>query len=224
MNLKLLVNTTFNYSEFTLPVLFKSLEEASFDLNDVIVISGGHQNHEILSPNFHNVPYNSSDFTAFIAVIEEGFDADYFFYMHDTCHVGPRFKSLLMSTQPGELDVISLTRNPSMNIGLYSAKYLRDKTSSIKMLKNSDYGIEAMQQVKTWGVHNEDYLSWGQNTAHKSSYSQLLNCPRSGNPILISENDYYKNGVIRRLEYYEFLDFYKVKANWRLRDFYEMNP
>ena len=222
--MKLLVNTTLNYSEFTLPILFESLEKASFDLSDVIVISGGHRHHEILSPNFHNVPYNSSDFTAFVAVIEEDFDTDYFFYLHDTCHVGPRFKSQIMSIQPGKLDVIALTRNPSMNIGLYSAKYLRGKTSAIEMLKNSDYGIEAIQRVKTWGVHNEDYLSWGQDTAHKSSYSQLLNCPRSGNPILISENDYYKNGVIRRLEYYEFLDLYKVKANWEIREFYEMNP
>lgn len=221
--MKLLVNTNVNYSEFTLPILFESLENAAFDPSDVIVISGGHTHREVLSPTFHNVPYNSSDFTAFVAVTEQDFDADYFFYLHDTCHVGPRFKSLLMSIQPGNLDVIALTRNPSMNIGLYSAKYLRDKTSAIQMLKNSDYGNEAMQRVKTWGVHNEDYLSWGQNTAHKSSYSQLLNCPRSGNPILISENDYYRNGVTRRLEYYEFLDLYKAKANWRISDYYEMN-
>ena len=224
MKIRLVINTTIGYSQVTLPPLFESLETASFDLSDVIVISGGYDDVQQLSNNIYNVPYNSSDFTAFIALTEHDFSADFYFYLHDTCIVGPSFRTLLLSVDPGDYEVIALKQNPSMNIGLYSASYLKSKASAIRELKNTDYSVESLQNVKTWGVYNEDHLSWRQNQIQITSYSQLLSCPRNGEPEILSETDYYGNGVIRRLEYYKYLDLYKVKANWELRSSYEINP
>lgn len=79
-----------------------------------------------------------------------------------------------------------------------------------------------MYAIQVWGVENEEFLSWGQESLFISSYSDLLSDPRNGTPIVVGEYDYYSNNVKCRILYYEYLDFFKVKGNLSRKEKYEL--
>jgi len=225
MKCKIVVNTTKRFSKHTIPPLLKSLKSAGFDSHEILVMSGGYRKRgwKLLNQNHRKLPFDAIDYTALIELGGRNYGADYYFVMHDTVKVGKEFKEILYSLDPVPWDVIALKNKPSMNIGLYSAEYLKQKNDLLIDLKNYDYSLANMQAIKAWGVINEDYLAWGQNDVATTTYAELLFCPQNGEPTIVGEIDYYGNGITRRIEHYKFLDFYKIKSNWIVKDEYEMD-
>ena len=225
MKCKIVINTTKRFAQYTLPPLLDSLHEAGFKRNEILVMSGGYsmRSRLLLNKNHMKLPYDGIDYTAFAELARNDFRCDYYFIMHDTTKVGKDFKEILLSVDPSPWEVIALRNKPSMNIGMYHAHYLQEKSELIDKIVVTDYSLENMHSLKVWGVENEDFLSWGQEQVAISTYSDLLSCPINGTPLILGEYDYYKNGVIRRVEYYKFLDLFKIKANWERRNRYEMD-
>ena len=224
MKCKIVINSTARFSSVTLPPLLESLESAGFRKSEILIMIGGYsrRRESMTRPKRIKLPFDSIDFTSFIELSLRDIQSDYCFVMHDTSKVGKRFKEIISAVEPCGLDVISLRKPPSMNIGLYRTEYIQQKYSDLTKLKNSDYSEDGMHATKAWGVENEDFLSWGQTDLSISSYADLLSDPRNGTPIVLGEYDYYSNNVHRRIEYYEYLDFYKVKANWSRKAKYEL--
>ena len=224
MNCKIVINTTKRFSTHTIPPILRSLKRSGFKSSEILVKNGGHDKRgkKLFNKNHRKLPFDSIDYTALIELGGRNYRAEHYFVIHDTVKVGKNFKEILWSVDPHSWDVIALRSKPSMNIGLYSAEYLRQKNHLLIGLKNSDYSLVNMEAVKSWGVTNEDYFGWGQSDVAITSYADLLSCPQNGDPIIVDECDYYANGVIRRIEYYEFLDFFKIKSNWVIKDKYEM--
>ena len=82
---------------------------------------------------FSHVPENAFEYTALIDAATREFGCDYFFLLHDTCHIGPKFRALVES-QPATLpiDYVSVLTSGWFNIGLYSAKFLRESRELLK--------------------------------------------------------------------------------------------
>jgi hypothetical protein len=224
MMCKIVINSNARFSSVTLPPLLKSLKSAGFRKSEILIMIGGYtsRRESITRPKRFKLPFDAIDFTSFIELSERDIQSDYCFVMHDTSKVGKNFKEIISSVEPRDLDAIPLRKLPSMNIGLYRTAFIRQKCSDLTKLKNSDYTEEGMHAMKVWGVENEDFLSWGQDDLSITSYADLLSDPRDGVPIVMGEYDYYTNNVKRRIEYYEYLDFYKVKANWSRKEKYEL--
>jgi len=224
MKCKIVINTTKRFSNHTLPRVLESLNISGFKDNEIIIMNGGHdkRSRKFFHKNHLKLPFDALDYTALIELGSGEYRDEHYFVMHDTVKVGKNFREILWSIDPSKWDVVALKNKPSMNIGMYRAGYLRQKNDLLIGLKNSDYSSSNMQAIKSWGVDNEDYFGWGQNDVVITSYADLLSCPLNGDPIIVDEYDYYSNGVLRRIEYYEFLDLYKIKSNWVVKGEYEM--
>jgi hypothetical protein len=222
---KIVINTTKRFAPQTLPPLLESLSLAGFKKNEILIMSGGHSRRSRLLSNRNHLklPFDGIDYTAFAALAGNDFGSDYYFMMHDTTKAGKNFKEILFSIDPSPWEVIALRNKPSMNIGLYSAQYLKQKATLIEEIVTTDYSEESLHSLKVWNVENEDFVSWGQEQVSMTTYAELLACANNGIPLILGKHDYYSNGVIRRVEYYKFLDFYKIKANWERRERYELN-
>ncbi len=165
--------------------------------------------------------HNSIDFTAFIAVVElfqypdllralpQRLNADdMFFYMHDTSEVGPRFCALLLEEWSHKVNeeqfmTARITNYPSMNIGLYRLSYLL-KYQDFLVRGTINTNVSHVDYYKTKGMHWEDWLF------RLDSNCQML----AQNRTLSGPSDVYGTGVLRRMEYFPAIDFYKFKANW----------
>jgi len=225
MKFKIAINTTKRFAPHTLPLLLRSLHDAGFKKNEILIMSGGHSRRRksFSNRNYIKLPYDGIDYTAFAAIAQSDFGSDYYFIMHDTTRVGRDFREILFSIDPSPWEVIALRNKPSMNIGLYSAQYLKKKSAVLNKMVVTNYSLESLHSLKTWGVEHEDFLSWGQEQVAISSYSELLSCPNNGIPAILGKYDYYSNGVIRRVEYYKYLDLFKIKANWERSNRYELD-
>ena len=220
---KIAINSNVRFASVSLPPLLESLKSAGFTEDEILIFVGGDISD--ISRNTKNtfyVNHDSIDFTGLIELSRSDYDADFFFYMHDTVKVGPRFKDKLLSIDPKNSEIIPLRPWPSMNTGLYSREYLKRKHVELLNIQNFDISIEGLQKAKEWGIYHEDLLTWRQENLVINNYADLLGSDSGGFPVTIGEYDYYGNGVTRRLEYYDFLDFYKIKSNWEIRDRYEL--
>ena len=221
MDIKIVVNSNRNFYQMTLPPLLNSLKEAGFRENEIISFVGGYEGEASeIENNIFTLPYDSIDFTSLIELSQNDYGSGYYFMIHDTTKVGPNFKKLLYSVEPEEYEVIALKRWDSMNIGLYRGEYLKRKSEILLPLQNYELTPEKLQESKRWGVANEDFLMWHQPDVKISCYSEILSCPRNGTPDVAGPFNYYGNGTNRIIERYQFLDFYKIKANWSLDDQY----
>jgi hypothetical protein len=223
MTTKIVINSNVKFASVSLPPLLDSLKSAGFTDDEILIFVGGDISE--VSRNTKNIFYvkhDSIDFTGLIELSRSDYGADFFFYMHDTVKVGPKFRDKLFSVDPKSSEIIPLRPWPSMNTGLYSGEYLKRKQVELLAIQNFDISIEGLQKAKKWGVYHEDFLTWRQENMVANSYADLLGSDSGGVPVTIGEYDYYGNGVKRRLEYYDFLDFYKVKSNWELRESYEL--
>ncbi|MEI6407513.1 MAG: hypothetical protein WCO85_08325 [Actinomycetes bacterium] len=221
MDIKIVVNSNRNFYQTSLPPLLRSLKEAGFDSEEIITFVGGCDTADKeISKNVFALPYDSIDFTSLIELSQNDYGAKHYFVMHDTSKVGVNFKKILYSVDPGDFEVIALKAWPSMNIGLYRNDYLHRKSEVLLPIRNYEITPEKLQESKIWGVENEDHLMWKQQDVEISSYSELLSCPRNGNADAGEPLDYYGNGTLRIITRYEFLDYYKIKANWERKERY----
>lgn len=218
MNPAILINSHPS-SELALDLLMKGLRECEeFNQFNIIVCEGGHMDNESYKlrtdKNITHVQcnHNSIDFTALITVVEnqhhEPFKSTtHYFYMHDTCKVGPRF---LYNIQ--QIDVNGLLGKPllgkhSKNIGIYSNEILMyHKRFLVAKTKNTDE--KNAMKYKEKGYHMEDAIFKMHHGRVKMPGKLAKKKRKQSKP-----QDVYGTGNLRIIHYYPDIDLYKIQAN-----------
>jgi hypothetical protein len=219
MTFALIINS-FCKNNQALDLLLESLRvQPRWKTTPCYVVVGGHTSYSTTTEPDHvciNVPYNSYDYTAFLAVVEGKVpEADYYFYLHDTTVTGATFLDKLYAY----LDVIvdkgypaMRLRSPSssMNIGFYKRTALLALSDFIR---DANFVNPDLQRVKSFNVWNEDAL-----------FNKTPGCAEipNGEPSVSDPVDYYKTGTLRRVESYPALDLKKIKANWDIKPVWEL--
>lgn len=209
--IKIGISSNINFYQTSLPILIQSLIDSGIDPNDIHAFIGGYDEHNMITnddgTHFHFVNHNSLDNTALIEICDKELLSEYWFIVHDTCKVGPGFKTLLYNIPEDKPAKIALKGIPSMCIGTYGFEFLMANKSRIISLKNTDYSIEGIKNVKIWAINNEDYILWKThppaivyNNIHNWEIKDYIN--------------WYGTDTVRRTEYYPSLDLYKNKSNW----------
>ena len=190
---------------------------------DIIVVIGGNDDvytvtRESNITTIHS-PYNSIDYTGLLALVDLAHLPHLahrsYFYIHDTTRAGPGFLRHVMHI-PHDTVTASF-RWPSMNIGLYSHEFLMNHTDTLDLFRNTDTSEDTAHTFKTKCVDFEDCL-FRQNT---ETHVFLSNTPPE---VCGAPTEYYKTGVTRLVEYYPTMDLYKIKANWMVKEKYELRP
>jgi hypothetical protein len=177
----------------------------------IIVIGGYYELSDYEITKEDNITYiksnhNSIDFTGLIALLElysEEID-QYYLYLHDTSKVGPEFFNKLQNINLENITSLSLTKFPSMNIGIYSQKIINTNKDFLLSRKNKDKN--ALHNFKKIGMNYEDRIFRNDPT------TRILDNHR--NRITTGPTDYYGTGTMRIVEYYSNLDLYKIKSCW----------
>lgn len=224
MKIKICVNSTKNYSEKTLPIIIPSLINSGIDPEDIFVFEGGHHERSVIKKDTHTLiqtDNNTIDLTGLIDIVENELESDYWFYIHDTCKVGPKFKKLLYNIPESLPDKIALTTHPSMNIASYKYSLLLKYKSKLLKLKNQDYSEKKLKKLKEWSIYCEDLIlhkpyQTGMNIMGIPSDTIEFYNPNFANRIEVEGENWY-GGVKRIVEYYSQLDLYKSKANYHRR-------
>ena len=207
--IKIAVGTNKNFYEKTTPVIISSLLEAGVDKKSIVVFNAGYTSRRSIKRSgirHIELDHNSFENSAFIDIAENEMESDYWFYLHDTCKVGPKFLELLLAA-PNGVDKIALRKFPSMSIGLYSYKYIIECRDILLKIVNRDYSPEALMREKLWGIKNEDYILW-LNLPEKT-----LVYPNSQRQV-VDSNNWFGTETKRITEYHQQLDLYKSKSNW----------
>lgn len=212
MKIKICVNSTKEYSEKTLPILIPSLINSGINSKDIFVFEGGHYKRTVTKTDAYNLiktDNNTIDFTALIDIVENELESDYWFYIHDTCKVGPKFKELLYNIPRIRPDKIALAYIYSMNIGSYKYEYLLKHRNRLLEIKNQDYSRDGIQRCKLWGVYAEDYMLHQLTDSRTYVYN-----PHISNHSVLDNINWYDTNIKRRTEYHPKLDLYKSKSNF----------
>jgi hypothetical protein len=211
---KIGINSHIDFYKKTVHIALKYYAQADIENDLIHVFIGGctKESYEnINGVHYYFVTHNSLDFTAMVEIVEKEIESEYWFLIHDTAIVGGRFKELLYNFPTGA-EKVALLPHPSMNIGLYSYKYLLRIKDIILVAKNTDYSNEAVQKFKKFNVEQEDYILF-----------ETLPEPATYGPkewYIKSYENWYGGDSIRRIEYYPNLDIYKSKSNWLRADEY----
>lgn len=136
--LKIAISSHVSTKQKTLPILLKSLAEAQIDEADILIVIGGspkeyiERKHGILHSY---VTHNSYDHNALIDIVEKDWGGDWWWIMHDTIKVGPKFKDKVLAFG-AKANYISALRYGWLNMGLFSRKAINDMRGYILQLKN----------------------------------------------------------------------------------------
>ena len=183
----------------------------------IVCIGGYYENSEYKFETNENITYvecnhNSIDFTGLITICEAFSDLNInFLYLHDTTEVGPRFFDILSKIQIQSESIRLISSRPSMNMGIYSSNCIQNNKDFLMKTKNTTEHLT--MKFKSEGVYLEDAIFRNDptNLALQGTYKE------SG------PSDVYNSGVMRISEYYSCLDLYKYKANWCIKEIYELN-
>lgn len=215
MKIKFCISSNKNFYKKTYNLIIRSLLNCGISKEDIYMFIGGEEKYQKIENdiNLFFVDHNSFDFTSLISILDLNLSSDYWFSMHDTCFVGKNFLNILnnFNHDTQAVKLYSELRD-SMNIGSYSQQYLNLIKDKILNFKNKDYSPEGLNKFKSSLVLNEGLFFKECTVKNYSSYK-----------IKSGPTDFYENGVLRILEYYPELDFYKVKANWEIKNDYEVN-
>jgi len=219
------------YTSTYLP-LVTSLLEAGISSEDIYMIVGGCTDNDDISfdnklkINLEPAPYNSFDLTALVyaALNLETIDFTHIFLMHDTCLVGPNFKTLVENYNPNSL-IKTLRPALSMNIGLYSKQSIQRDIKFLQDIQFNPTTPEQLQQVKEFFVVNEDIIfRQYPNECYKNYYTKgvidtnaltldQLHTIFDKDPYTSYINQMQTSGINRVAGYGPDLDFYKFQAN-----------
>jgi hypothetical protein len=208
--IKIAIATNKNFSQFSLPVILKSLIDCQINLDDIIVFHAGYdEREEKIIDGIKNVflNHNSFEYSPLIDICENNLESEYWFLIHDTCKVGPRFKELLYNIPVDKPEKLALKSKPAMSMGLYKYTYLKSVEQKIFTIKNTDYSHESIMKWKLWGVPNEDFILW-MTEPNPKFYNNIDEFS------IVDNKNWYGTNTIRRTEYYPSLDIYKNKSNW----------
>jgi len=210
IDVKIAIATNIKFEQKTLPILIPNLVKNGINSKQIHIFSGGYETYghtDTGGEHYHQLDHNSYEYSPLIEIVDKEIKADYWFLIHDTCMVGPKFKELMYSIPKHKPEKIALRIEPSMSIGLYSYDYLMTVRQKLLAIKNKDYSEYSMLFWKDWGFRNEDYILW--KTAPKPEL--YLDDPRFW---VTAEENPYGTSTTRRTEYYPALDLYKSKSNW----------
>ena len=118
--IKIAIATNKNFYELSLPIVIPSLLEAGIEPKDIFVFNSGFDvfNMEIIDGITHYyLNHNSYEYSPLIEICDKEFQSEYWFLIHDTCKVGPRFKELLNNIPENKPEKLSLKTSPAMSIG-----------------------------------------------------------------------------------------------------------
>jgi hypothetical protein len=216
------------YYQDTYPVIVQSLLDANISSKNIIMVVGGCESGVVLKNplgiRLVSVEYNSFDLTALIYIsdIIDTVKADHVFLMHDTCFVGPNFKTLSEQYSPNDI-IKTLRPAISMNIGLYSKQIIAHSKGALDYLKFYPKTENEVQQVKEFFVINEDiifkqcpeqcYLNYYVTTGRANSNLNDLKLLYNREPYISYFEKLQKSSIQREVGYGEELDFYKLQAN-----------
>lgn len=222
--IKILINSFYKNSQAVSHLMKGMRKNKNFNNFQFIICVGGHTElSEYKVTARRNVasikcPHNSIDFTGIVTVAENQHrdlfnDSDYYFYLHDTCAVGPNFLSHVSNIDISNNPLgIPLLRRYAKNIGVYSNKLiLQHRGFATTRLKNKDNNL-AMEYKKK-GISWED-LFFTKKPGRSVMNTSLIN-PKQKEPRVVREGpvDYYKTGTLRDVFYWPSLDLYKIQAN-----------
>jgi hypothetical protein len=208
--IKIAIASNVNFYKMTLPIIIPSLIENGIEKSDIHVFIAGYNSYRYElndDIHFHYLDHNSYEYSSLIEICDKQMISKYWFLIHDTCKVGPKFKELLYNIPNNYPPKLALKSRPAMSMGTYSYEYLLSQKEKLFGIKNKDYSEESMNKWKVWGVPNEDYIMW------LSSPIPLIYNNNDSWKVVDNEN-WYGTGTIRRTEYYPSLDLYKNKSNW----------
>ena len=195
----------------TLPVVLGSLKSAGVSSDSIVVFNAGFSKRRsyVKEGVLHvELDHNSFENSAFVDIVENEAElrSDFWFFMHDTCKVGPQFKSLMLDV-PNGAPKVALRSWPSMSIGLYSHDYIMRCRDRILKVKNKDYSADALMREKLWGIPNEDYILWLEHPGETLVY-------RNFERRIVDSENWFGGDSKRITEYYPHLDLYKNKSDW----------
>lgn len=209
--IKIAIATNINFYKSTLPIVIPSLIERGIDPNDIHVFNAGfnHYRYEQTPDgiHFHYLDHNSYEYSPLIEIVEKQLSSEYWFLIHDTCKLGPKFKELLYNIPNDRPVKLALKSKPAMTMGTYKYSYLMSVKDKIVSIKNKDYSEESMNHWKVWGVPNEDYIMW------MTDPTPLI-YNNNDNWSVVDNDNWFNTPTQRRTEYYPSLDLYKNKSNW----------
>jgi hypothetical protein len=222
MNIKFAITSYIKFWETTIPILVPSMIKSGIKPEDIYVFVGGFDLNLILENIYgvtiFGVNHNSIDYTGLISLVELNLKNDYWFYLHDTCYVGLEFYSKIKNFKyPQIFESIRLTDGPCMGIGLYKWSLIERKQETILSKKNSDNSLAAALEWKKRGVFWEGEIMNG--SPYYYCHDKRVDRPQDREEY----NNIYGTNTRRVVEYFKDLDLYKVKANWGLKDVYEIN-
>jgi len=224
--MKFIISSHISYYIHTYPIVVQSLLDCGINNNDIIMVVGNSVNSELnnfLDINLISVPYNSFDLTGLIYVSDviDTLQFNHIFLMHDTCLVGPKFKTLVSNYQPTDV-IKTLCFGISMNIGLYSKIIIKHNKQYLNDIKFYPKTAQDLQSIKEFFVINEDIIfkkysdhCYNNHFITNSSFLTLNELRNKFNrPPYINYIDKLELSNIKRdIGYTPDLDFYKLQAN-----------
>lgn len=233
--LKYLINSTRKNKEIVLKRLIDSFR-GKVPAEDIVVVMGGCEEASFVKEDMGpgsgsyyalETTQNSIDFTALIAAVEHkdlmgvDFLPTHWFYIHDTCEWGenyyeriePHIQTLRMNKP--------LTWRYTMNIGIYAQKFLEEAWEELREVRSAEFPCaEEVQHLKRMGVGWEDRFFRRQ---HDEPFVHWTDPTRG--IVTIPPRVIYEGGNVMRItEYFMVVDLYKYKANWELKETYELAP
>lgn len=187
---------------------------AGFDDAEIVVVVGGHAADAVeVRGNVTRVAaaHNSIDMTALIALLEvfpDHDEDDSYFYIHDTCHAGPRFLELVAALDAPSTASFAF---PSMNIGLYPRAALQRHRDLVLSFRNADLSTAAAMRAKADAVAREDAVFRAEGARHT-----VL---PAGGDARERVGVVYAGGLPRRTRHFPRVDLYKHQANWDCASF-----
>ena len=210
MEIKVAVATNINFYKLSLPIIIESLLSCGIEKSQIYIFNAGFsedKTEEIDGITHYYLSHNSYEYSALIEIVEKQLISEYWFLIHDTCKVGPKFKELLYNIPDSKAEKLAIKNSPAMSIGSYRYDYLLSLSDKLLSIKNTDYSEGSLQKWKSWGVLNEDFILW------KSTPQPLIYNDNKNWNIVAYEN-WYGTNTTRRTEYYPSLDIFKNKSNW----------
>ena len=211
-NIKIVINSNVN-NFHTTGEKIKNSKTYINNKDSFIFIVGGCE-EESKEDNIVYTKVNSFDLTGLVYILKNNTIVDekeLFFYCHDTCGFGDDFyEKILNASKEGLPKRLYFNAVESMFIGLYDLKILNKFSDHIIAYENYSNDFEILNKIKSSLISKESFIL--------RNHPHICNVRQDFDP-----SDVYKNGVMRKTEYFPDIDLYKFKANWFLKNKYEIN-
>lgn len=223
--MKYLVNSNSKFAKHSLNVLIPSMINCGINPQDILVVIGGsdetYDDFKYAGLFYHlNVKFDAIDQTSFYAIRENPnlFKEEYYYYMHDTTKVGPKFKfmteSLLNFVKEKKLNTMKNTSFYSGNMGFYKKEFI------LKSLNESEYYIknekillsmeETLETKKNISYELEDKIFYYDKQLSNGLFYTISNDKPENFP---EREDIYGTGIKRGISYHQRIDLYKFGLN-----------